>query len=191
YSVASTRTRPARSLCGPRTGASRLAASRPGPLSSCWRKSAPPNPLPSTCTRPTSAPPGPRRFWPTVSTSMACCRARSTLRPSCSIPVSMTCATHSHQPWKRKNMTRKNTEQLHLGAFIVAGPGRPGGWRHPQSEDGWLTPDYYRRIAQTLEQGRFDLAFFPDILAVPNRFGGSHESQLRYGALGSLRLEPT
>lgn len=88
-------------------------------------------------------------------------------------------------------MTRKNTEQLHLGAFIVAGPGRPGGWRHPQSEDGWLTPDYYRRIAQTLEQGRFDLAFFPDILAVPNRFGGSHESQLRYGALGSLRLEPT
>ena len=81
-------------------------------------------------------------------------------------------------------------EQLHLGAFVIAGPGRPGGWRYPQSEDGWLDIDYYRRIAEVLERGRFDLAFFADILAVPNRYGSSHDSQLRYGALGSLRLEP-
>lgn len=86
-------------------------------------------------------------------------------------------------------MTGK-TRRMHLAAFIIAGPGRPGGWRYPQSEDGWLDLDYYRRIAQVLERGRFDLAFFADILAVPNRYEGSHDSQLRYGALGSLRLEP-
>lgn len=79
---------------------------------------------------------------------------------------------------------------MHLAAFVIAGPGRPGGWRYPQSEDGWLDLDYYRRIAEVLERGRFDLAFFADILAVPNRYQGSHDSQLRYGALGSLRLEP-
>ena len=79
---------------------------------------------------------------------------------------------------------------MHLAAFVIAGPGRPGGWRYPQSEDGWLDPDYYARIARTLERGRFDLAFFADILAVPNRHGGSHDSQLRHGALGSLRLDP-
>lgn len=87
-------------------------------------------------------------------------------------------------------MTGEAKSELHLGAFIIAGPGRSGGWRYPQSEDGWLDIDYYRRIAQVLERGRFDLAFFADILAVPNRFGGSHDSQLRYGALGSMRLEP-
>ena len=86
-------------------------------------------------------------------------------------------------------MTRSK-KQMHLAAFVIAGPGRPGGWRYPQSEDGWLDIDYYRRIAQTLERGRFDLAFFADILAVPNRYEASHDSQLRYGALGSLRLEP-
>jgi FMN-dependent oxidoreductase (nitrilotriacetate monooxygenase family) len=82
------------------------------------------------------------------------------------------------------------TKQMHLAAFVIAGPGRPGGWRYPQSEDGWLSLDYYRRIAQVLERGRFDLAFFADILAVPNRYQNSLDSQLRYGALGSLRLEP-
>ena len=81
-------------------------------------------------------------------------------------------------------------KQLHLAAFITAGPGRPGGWRYPSSQDGWLTPDYYANLARTLEAGKFDLAFFPDILAVPDRYQGSTESQLQFGALGSLRLDP-
>ncbi|WP_297751361.1 LLM class flavin-dependent oxidoreductase [Hydrogenophaga sp.] len=45
-------------------------------------------------------------------------------------------------------------------------------------------------MARTLEQGLFDMAFFADILAVPDRFQNSNDSQLRYGALGSLRLDP-
>ena len=82
------------------------------------------------------------------------------------------------------------SQQFHLAAFITAGPGRPGGWRLPSSENGWLDISYYEKIARTLEQGRFDMAFYADILAVPDRYEGSLDSQLRYGALGSLRLDP-
>ncbi|MGJ3562130.1 LLM class flavin-dependent oxidoreductase [Streptomyces sp. INA 01156] len=81
--------------------------------------------------------------------------------------------------------------QMHLAAFVTAGPGQPGGWRHPGSEPGWLSASYYQHIGRVLEQGKFDLMFLPDILSVPDRLGGSMDSQLRYGALGSLRLDPT
>ncbi|MER6111422.1 LLM class flavin-dependent oxidoreductase [Streptomyces hirsutus] len=81
--------------------------------------------------------------------------------------------------------------KMHLAAFVTAGPGRPGGWRHPGSEPGWLSASYYQHIGRVLEQGKFDLMFLPDILSVPDRLGGSMDSQLRYGALGSLRLDPT
>ena len=86
---------------------------------------------------------------------------------------------------------RTSNRQMHLAAFIVAGPGRPGGWRYPSSESDWLNPGYYQSIARTLERGKFDMAFFADILAVPDRYQGSTDSQLRYGALGSMRLDPT
>lgn len=82
------------------------------------------------------------------------------------------------------------SSQMHLAAFVTAGPGRPGGWRYPDSVPGWLSAEYYQNIARTLEDGRFDLAFFADILSVPDRFGSSTDSQLRNGALGSLRLDP-
>ena len=87
-------------------------------------------------------------------------------------------------------MTAHHDGQLRLAAFVTAGPGRPGGWRFPASESGWLQADYYQHIARTLEKGLFDMAFFADILAVPDRYQGSPDSQLRYGALGSLRLDP-
>jgi len=82
------------------------------------------------------------------------------------------------------------TSFLHLAAFVTAGPGRPGGWRYPASQSGWLDLGYYQDIARTLERGLFDMAFFADILAVPDRYQGSLDSQVRYGALGSLRLDP-
>jgi len=58
---------------------------------------------------------------------------------------------------------------MHLAAFITAGPGRPGDWRYPGSVPGWLSARYYQDIARTLEDARFDLAFFADILSVPDR----------------------
>src|ERR1700735_4502781 len=82
--------------------------------------------------------------------------------------------------------------KMNLAAFVVAGPvpGHHGGWRYPTADRNLLSLDYYRKIGKILEDGRFDLIFFADILAIPSRYQQSLESQLRYGALGALRLDP-
>ena len=82
--------------------------------------------------------------------------------------------------------------KMNLAAFVVAGPvsGHHGGWRYPTADRNLLSLEYYRNIGRILEDGRFDLIFFADILAIPNRYEGKLDSQLRYGALGSLRLDP-
>jgi FMN-dependent oxidoreductase (nitrilotriacetate monooxygenase family) len=82
--------------------------------------------------------------------------------------------------------------QMHLAAFFSAGPvsGHHGGWRYPGADLSLLSSGYYQRIGQLLEHGKFDMVFCADILAVPDRFKESRESQLRYGALGALRLDP-
>jgi FMN-dependent oxidoreductase (nitrilotriacetate monooxygenase family) len=83
-------------------------------------------------------------------------------------------------------------KKLHLAAFVSAGPvsGSHGGWRHPKAEGDLLSAGYYQNIGRLLEEGRFDLLFIADIVAIPDTLGGSLESQLRYGALGALRLDP-
>jgi FMN-dependent oxidoreductase (nitrilotriacetate monooxygenase family) len=84
------------------------------------------------------------------------------------------------------------TNQMHLAVFACAGPvsGSHGGWRHPQASGDLLTAAYYQNLGRLLELGRFDLVFLADILAVPDRLEDSLDSQLRYGALGALRLDP-
>lgn len=84
------------------------------------------------------------------------------------------------------------TGQMHLAAFAAAGPvsGNHGGWRYPGADSDILSPGYYGRIARALEAACFDLLFVADILAVPDRLDSSMDSQLRYGALGALRLDP-
>ncbi len=81
---------------------------------------------------------------------------------------------------------------MHLAAFVSAGPvsGTHGGWRHPAADRNLLAASYYQGIARTLEAACFDLMFLADILAVPDRLHDSIDSQLRYGALGALRLDP-
>ncbi|MBD2339895.1 LLM class flavin-dependent oxidoreductase [Calothrix sp. FACHB-156] len=63
-------------------------------------------------------------------------------------------------------------------------------WRHPQTELGFLGPEFYQHIAQTLERGKFDMVFFADALAFPDRHGNSFELGLKYGAQGVVRLDP-
>ena len=36
----------------------------------------------------------------------------------------------------------------------------PGSWRHPSTMLDFLTPEYYQRIARTLEDGKIQMAFF-------------------------------
>ncbi len=81
---------------------------------------------------------------------------------------------------------------MHLAAFVVAGPvsGCHGGWRHPAADTQLLSASYYTRLGQLLEQGRFDMLFLADILAIPRRYQGQMDSQLQLGALGALRLDP-
>ncbi len=68
--------------------------------------------------------------------------------------------------------------------------GSHGGWRLPRAGGDLLSAEYYQDIGRRLEQGRFDLLFIADILAIPDTLHHSLDSQLRHGALGALRLDP-
>ncbi|MCM0622469.1 NtaA/DmoA family FMN-dependent monooxygenase [Nocardioides bruguierae] len=79
--------------------------------------------------------------------------------------------------------------QMHLAAFLNAGPQGTVGWRHPEAGDGFLDAEHYMKIAQVLEAACFDLAFVPDALSVPRSLGGTFDPAIRYGS-GSPRLDP-
>lgn len=63
-------------------------------------------------------------------------------------------------------------------------------WRHPQTALDFLTSEFYQTIAQTLERGKFDMIFFADALAFPDRHNNRFELGLKYGAQGVVRLDP-
>jgi FMN-dependent oxidoreductase (nitrilotriacetate monooxygenase family) len=64
-----------------------------------------------------------------------------------------------------------------------------GSWRHPQAAPDFTSPDYYRRIARTLESGKFHLAFFDDRLAMPDRLGGDHAHTVAHG-IRCVKMDP-
>ncbi|HYA69304.1 MAG TPA: LLM class flavin-dependent oxidoreductase [Acidimicrobiales bacterium] len=71
-----------------------------------------------------------------------------------------------------------------LAGFMQAGSTTvyAGSWRHPATEHGFLTADYYAKLGRILEEGRFDLMFFDDRLAMPGIYGGSVAAAVRLGA---------
>jgi FMN-dependent oxidoreductase (nitrilotriacetate monooxygenase family) len=73
--------------------------------------------------------------------------------------------------------------QMTLVAFLQAQncSNYSASWRHPQTVSDFMTPQYYQRIARTLEEGKFDLAFFDDRLALPDRYGDDYEEAVRHG----------
>jgi FMN-dependent oxidoreductase (nitrilotriacetate monooxygenase family) len=81
---------------------------------------------------------------------------------------------------------------MHLCAFLIAGPvgHSHAQWRNPHHEPGFLTLAHYRRIAETLERGKFDFLFFADRLGISDRFGGDLEVGIRYGDQDATRLDP-
>ncbi|MFX3635770.1 MAG: LLM class flavin-dependent oxidoreductase [Candidatus Pristimantibacillus sp.] len=57
--------------------------------------------------------------------------------------------------------------QLHLGAFIYYSGHHHYGWRHPESgAEDLFEFNFYRKLAQTAERGKFDMIFFADLLYV-------------------------
>ncbi|MFF5988568.1 LLM class flavin-dependent oxidoreductase [Prauserella flavalba] len=76
------------------------------------------------------------------------------------------------------------TRRMTLVGFMQAGNVTvySGSWRYPSADLSFLTMDYYQRIARTLEQGKFDLVFFDDRLAMPGIYGDSVAEAVRRGA---------
>ena len=75
------------------------------------------------------------------------------------------------------------TQPMLLVAFLQASncSNYVASWRHPGTDPGFLTFDYYQQIARTLETGMFHLAFFDDRLAMPSLYGDSPATALQHG----------
>ncbi|WP_242140446.1 LLM class flavin-dependent oxidoreductase [Sphingomonas sp. TREG-RG-20F-R18-01] len=86
----------------------------------------------------------------------------------------------------------KPDRQMSLIAFMQAQncSNYAGSWRHPASTPDFMAPEYYQRIARTLEDGRFDMAFFDDRLAMPDIYGASHRATVENG-VRAVKLDPT
>lgn len=65
-----------------------------------------------------------------------------------------------------------------------------GSWRHPASTSDFMSPEYYQRIARTLEDGLFDMAFFDDRLAMPDIYGNDHRETVAHG-VRAVKMDPT
>ncbi len=56
----------------------------------------------------------------------------------------------------------------------------PGSWRHPAAMPDFLSAKHYQRIARTLEESKFHMAFFDDRLAMPD-LSGDYSAAVRHG----------
>ena len=85
----------------------------------------------------------------------------------------------------------QSSRQMSLIAFMQAQncSNYVGSWRHPSSMSDFLSPAYYQRIARTLEDAKFDLAFFDDRLAMPDIYGDDHRETVANG-IRAVKLDP-
>jgi alkanesulfonate monooxygenase SsuD/methylene tetrahydromethanopterin reductase-like flavin-dependent oxidoreductase (luciferase family) len=81
--------------------------------------------------------------------------------------------------------------QMTLVAFLQAQncSNLVASWRHPETDPGYDTPAYYQNIARTLERGKFQLAFFDDRLAMPDRYGNDHRETVAHG-VRAIKYDP-
>jgi alkanesulfonate monooxygenase SsuD/methylene tetrahydromethanopterin reductase-like flavin-dependent oxidoreductase (luciferase family) len=81
--------------------------------------------------------------------------------------------------------------QMTLVAFLQAQncTNFPASWRHPAAAQDFMTPEYYQRIGRTLEDGKFQLAFFDDRLAIPDVYADDFKTTLREG-IRAAKLDP-
>ena len=85
-----------------------------------------------------------------------------------------------------------SSRHMNLAGFLIAGPVAHSHalWRNPAREVPFLTTEYYVEVARKLEQGKFDLIFFADRLAVADRYGNDKEVGIRHGDQDSTRMDP-
>src|ERR1700744_1036135 len=79
-----------------------------------------------------------------------------------------------------------------LGGFLQAQncSNLPGSWRHSSTMLDFTTPEYYQRIARTLEDGKIQLAFFDDRLALPDLYTGHHAEAVGAG-VRAVKMDPS
>jgi alkanesulfonate monooxygenase SsuD/methylene tetrahydromethanopterin reductase-like flavin-dependent oxidoreductase (luciferase family) len=66
----------------------------------------------------------------------------------------------------------------------------PGSWRHPSTMQDFLTSEYYQRIARTLEEGKIQMAFSDDRLALPDLYTGHHVEAVAAG-VRAVKMDPS
>ena len=73
--------------------------------------------------------------------------------------------------------------QMSMVAFLQAQncTTLPSSWRHPDARTDTYSPEYYQHIARVLEEGKFDIGFFDDRLAMPDMYGGNHADTVKNG----------
>ncbi|MBB3111574.1 FMN-dependent oxidoreductase (nitrilotriacetate monooxygenase family) [Paenibacillus phyllosphaerae] len=82
-------------------------------------------------------------------------------------------------------MTTQQNRQLKLGAFFMIPGHHVAAWRYPEAEaSSVLNFNFYKKLAQTAERGKFDMVFLADGYAVSNRFPAALEQTV------SVRPEP-
>ncbi|MDR5784629.1 LLM class flavin-dependent oxidoreductase [Caballeronia sp. LZ065] len=89
-------------------------------------------------------------------------------------------------------MAGKTPRQMALVAFLQAQNCSMyvGSWRNPASAMDFTSPEYYQRIARTLEEGKFDMAFFDDRLAMPDIYGDSFRETVAHG-VRAVKMDPS
>lgn len=82
-------------------------------------------------------------------------------------------------------------DKLVLIAFMQAQncSNYPASWRHPEAAQDFLSPAYYARIARTLEDAKFHMAFFDDRLALPDIYQRDHRIAVEHG-IRAVKLDP-
>lgn len=78
----------------------------------------------------------------------------------------------------------QRTEHMIFAAFASASTTKTslGGWMHPSTDPGILSPEYYIGLAQELERGGVDVLFFDDRLAMPAAYGASTDPAVERGS---------
>ena len=87
-------------------------------------------------------------------------------------------------------MSDSHSQKMILAGFIQASncSNYTGSWRHPETDHGFLSPEYYQSIARTLESSKFHLAFIDDRLAMPSQYGNSFLDSVNHG-IRSVKLD--
>ena len=82
--------------------------------------------------------------------------------------------------------------QVHFVAFLQAQNCTtiPAAWRHPDARTDTYSPEYYQHIARVLEEGKFDVGFFDDRLAMPDMYSGDHAHTVENG-IRCVKLDAT